>query len=153
MLTHAVGQKHAIYFFHSIGHIPASWAPSSWDRPSPPPEPSSPLPPPHLHFHWRSGPQNFQQGALSANADVKALKLVQGQRAQQLASYKCLSGVQDTALQKYDHGSRMLPREKSVLRILLLGFIMCPFSTTVKRVQRGKNKNQGGFFYKMKIKL
>ena len=78
MLTHAVGQKHAIYFFHSIGHIPASWAPSSWDRPSPPPEPSSPLPPPHLHFHWRSGPQNFQQGALSANADVKALKLVQG---------------------------------------------------------------------------
>ena len=31
-----------------------------------------------------------------------------------------------------------------------LGFIMCPFSNTVKRVQRGKNKNQGGFFIKWK---
>ena len=59
-------------------------------------------------------------------------------RSQEGGGGKCHSGVQDTALQKYDHGSRMLPREKSVLRILLLGFVMCPFSNTVKRVQRGK---------------
>lgn len=30
---------------------------------------------------------------------------------------------------------------------------MCPFSNTVKRVQRGKDKNQRSTFYKIKIKL
>lgn len=47
------------------------------DLPLPPPA-LSPPPLAQLHFQWKSGPQNFQQGALSANADVKALKLVQG---------------------------------------------------------------------------
>lgn len=76
MLTHAVSQKHAIYFFHSVGHISASWSPSSWDRLSPPPALSPPPCP--APFPMGTGPPNFQQGALSANADVKALKLVQG---------------------------------------------------------------------------